>query len=73
MIKLDSNIANLLTSDQISDIKQGIERLDFDFRKRNLKRNIKNLLKIKREKEEIKRLHEEIKDPLEVLRATSNF
>ena len=72
MIKLGANIANLLTSDQISDIKQGLERLDFEFKKRNFKKNIKNLLKIKREKEEIKRLHEEIKDPVEFLKATSN-
>ena len=52
MIKLDSNIANLLTSEQISDIRQDLEQLEFEFKKRNLKRNIKNLLRIKKEKEE---------------------
>ena len=51
MIKLESNIANLLTSDQISDIRQNLEQLEFEFKKRNLKRNIKNLLRIKKEKE----------------------
>ena len=73
MIKLESNIANLLTSDQISEIRQDLEHLEFEFGKRNLKRNIKNLLRLKKEKEEIKRLSEEIKDPLEFLEATSNF
>ena len=73
VIKLESNIANLLTSDQINDIKQNLEHLAFEFRKRNLKRNIKNLLKLKKEKEEVKRLAEGITDPLELLRATSNF
>ena len=65
-IKLESNIANLLTSDQISDIKQDLEHLEFEFKKRNLKRNVRNLLRIKKEKEEIKRLSER-------LEATSNF
>lgn len=73
MIKLESNIANLLTSDQISDIRQDLGRLDFEFKKRNLKRSIRNLLRIKKERQEIKRLGEEIKDPLELLEATSNF
>lgn len=73
VIKLDSNIANLLTSDQINDIKQNLERLEFEFKKRNLKRNIKNLFKLKKEKEEIKRLGEKIKDPLELLEETNNF
>lgn len=73
VIKLESNIANLLTSDQINDIRQDLERLDFEFRKRNWKRNVRNILKLKKEKEEIKRLGEEIKDPLELLEATSNF
>ena len=72
-IKLESNIANLLTSDQINGIKQDLERLDFEFRKRNLKRNIKNLLRLKKERREIERLGEEVKDPLDLLRATSNF
>lgn len=66
MIKLESNIANLLTSDQINDIKQNLERLESEFKKRNLKRNIKNLLRLKKE-------HEEIKDPSELLRSISNF
>ena len=51
-IKLESNIADLLTSDQISEIKQNLERLEFEFKKRNFKSNIKNLLRLKKEKEQ---------------------
>lgn len=71
--KLEANICNMLTDEEITAIKQEMNQLSYTFIKRNLKRNIKNLLKIKKEREEIKRLQESIKDPLELLQATSNF
>ena len=71
--KLETNICNLLTSEEISEIRQDMNRLDFIFRLKHFKRNIKNLLRVKKEHEEIKRLQESISDPLELLKATSNF